>query len=131
MLLSQFTQFHTHISFHTPRPLFCCTARGVQPARSDYLEHEFHGLLELYLLHRIYLLSAKQGQYHSLRQLLSSYTSRSLYTILSTTGYAAEINLVQDSGMDILNFKCYSTLLSAKVDFFFFLLQALMILCIF
>lgn len=80
LLLSQFTRFHTHISFHTPQPLCCCTARGAQPARSDYLEHEFHGLLELYLLHRIYLLSAKQGQSHLLRQQLFSHASGSLDT---------------------------------------------------
>ena len=65
----------------------CGLCAAAQPGKhsqlvSDYLKHEFHGLLELYLLHRICPLSVKQGQSHLFRQQFFSHMPRSLDTIL-------------------------------------------------
>lgn len=65
----------------------CGLAAAAQPGKhrqlvSDYLEHDFHGLLELYLLHRICPLSVKQRQSHFFRQQHFSHGPRSLDTVL-------------------------------------------------
>lgn len=72
----------TYIFHFTHRGLRAAAQPGKQSQLiSDYLEHEFHGLLELYLLHRICSLSVKQGQSHPFRQQFLSHVPRSLDTI--------------------------------------------------
>lgn len=104
--------------FHFTRCSLCAAAQPGKQSQliSDYLEHEFHGLLELILLHRICPFSLKQGEFHLLRQQFLSCVPRSLGTIINSRLYkTSKLNSV----IYIFNSKCYSTLLSAGAKFFF------------
>lgn len=71
--------------FHFTHHGLCAAAQPGKHSQlfSDYLEHEFHGLLELCLLHRICFSSVKHGQAHIFRQQFFSQVPRSLDSILS------------------------------------------------
>lgn len=109
--------------FHFTHSDFCAAAQPEMYSQLilDYLEHELHGLLELYLLHRIGSQSIK-SEYLTSRQQLFSWVMRTLETILNTisTDYAPQINQIQKIVVD--NFNSNDTVLSfSEVDIVFIL----------